>query len=96
MSATSAVVVVMGYTLTMVPAGRAPLGTETASLDVPDVAVTVSGVPDTTLPETGVPYEVVAIPEGGGALVVVGGVVPPPPEDATLALTVSVADVTAL
>ena len=85
----------MGYTLTTVAVGNAPLGTVTASLAAPDVAVTVRGVPEVTLPDTGVPYEVDASPEGGGALDA-GGVVPPPPDDATLADTVSVADVTAL
>src|SRR6202453_5042747 len=65
----------MGYTLTTVAVGNAPLGSVTASLEAPDVAVTVSGVPEVTLPDTGVPYEVGASPEGGGALVA-GGVVP--------------------
>jgi hypothetical protein len=89
------VVVVTGYTLTIVAVGKAPLGTETVLVEEPDVAVTVRGVADATVPETGVPYEVVASPEGGGALVVAGGFVPPP-EDATAAVTVSVAEVTVL
>jgi hypothetical protein len=79
----------------MVAVGKAPLGTETVSVEDPEVAVTVSRVPDDTLPDTGVPYEEAAIPEGGGALVVAAGVAPPP-EDATLTVTVSVAEVTAL
>jgi hypothetical protein len=88
-------VVVIGYTLTTVAVGNAPLGTDTASVDVPDVNVTVRRAPDATLAETGVPYEEAAIPEGGGVFVP-GGVVPPPPEDATLAVTVSVDEVTVL
>lgn len=84
----------IGYTLTTVTAGKAPLGTVTASFEEPDVNVTVRGAPDVTLPETGAPYEEDAIPEGGGALVTGGGV--PPPPDGALTVTVSVAEVTVL
>jgi hypothetical protein len=83
----------MGYTLTTVAAGKAPVGTATASLVVPDVSVTVVGALAVTPPDTGVPYEEAAIPAGGGALVVAGGV--PPPLDATLAVTESAIDVAA-
>jgi hypothetical protein len=54
-SASSAVVVVMGYTLTTVPVGRAPVGTTTVLTAEPDVTTVVSGAPAVTLPETGVP-----------------------------------------
>ena len=83
--------VVMGYTLTAVAIGRAPVGTTTESMAEPDVTVVVSGAPAVTLPDTGVPYEDAAIPEGGGAVVVAGGV----GRGATLAVTVSPVDVTA-
>jgi hypothetical protein len=86
-------VVVIGYTLTTVPAGNAPVGTDTASVEDPEVSVTLSGALDDTFPDTGTPYEEAAIPEGGGALVV-GGV--PPPEGAELAVTVSVSEVAVL
>jgi hypothetical protein len=82
----------MGYTLTTVPVGRAPVGTTTESVAEPEVSVAVSAAPDVTLPDTGVPYEEAATPEGGGASVVEGD--DAPPDEATLALTVSAAEVT--
>jgi hypothetical protein len=83
-------VVVIGNTLTTVPVGKAPVGTATESVVDPEVSVVVSGAFGVTFPDTGVPYEEVATPEGGGAFVA-GGL----PWDTTLAVTVSPVDVTA-
>ena len=68
-SAASAVMLAMGYTLTVVPTGSAPTGTVPVLVVLDVESVTVVGVVAVTLPDTGAPREEEATSLGGGAFV---------------------------
>jgi hypothetical protein len=57
----------MGYALTVVPVGSAPLGTVTELLVLEVERVMVVGVVAETVPETGVPNDDAVTSLGGGA-----------------------------